>query len=106
MFELSWPGSVLEFYKMAPLLSKRYNVLMPSIPGYGPSSPPKSGPTFTVIKAATALDAVARALGIEKYVAQGEWLVPSGRRTLDSSMYRRRLGQYGFTYPSAGLLDF
>jgi pimeloyl-ACP methyl ester carboxylesterase len=63
---------------MAPLLSKRYNVLMPSIPGYGPSSPPKSGTSFTVIKAATALDAVARALGIEKYVAQGGLLQVAG----------------------------
>jgi hypothetical protein len=69
-----WPGSFFESYKMVEIVSKKYNCIVPSIPGYGPSSAPRSGPTFTLVKAAQAIDAVCRALGADVYIAQGgDW---------------------------------
>lgn len=36
----SWPGSVIEFYKVIPLLTREgFEVIVPSIPGYGFSEP-------------------------------------------------------------------
>jgi microsomal epoxide hydrolase len=29
-----WPGSVLEFHKLIPLLTERFTVIAPSLPGY------------------------------------------------------------------------
>jgi hypothetical protein len=38
-----WPGSFLEFWRIAPLLAEAgYDIVMPSLPGYGFSSSPKS----------------------------------------------------------------
>jgi hypothetical protein len=38
-----WPGSFLEFKDLAPLLTEAgYDVVVPSLPGYAFSSPPKS----------------------------------------------------------------
>jgi epoxide hydrolase len=38
-----WPGSFLEFWQISPLLAQAgYDVVMPSLPGYGFSSSPKS----------------------------------------------------------------
>lgn len=35
-----WPGSVLEFLKIIPLLTERFTVVAPSLPGYGLSFRP------------------------------------------------------------------
>src|SRR5258706_2369839 len=35
-----WPGSVFEFHKIIPLLTERFTVVAPSLPGYGLSFTP------------------------------------------------------------------
>ena len=48
-----WPGSVLEFYKIIPLLTEQgFHVIAPSIPGFGFSDAPqkKGGLTFLKLK--------------------------------------------------------
>lgn len=50
-----WPGSFFEFYKVLPLLTKTesdvvFEVVCPSIPGYGYSEAPHKQGTFTSIQ--------------------------------------------------------
>ncbi|XP_070533911.1 epoxide hydrolase 1-like isoform X2 [Ptychodera flava] len=75
-----WPGSFYEFYKILPMLTDPLNhggseddvfeVILPSIPGYGFSEAPhKQG--FDVIAAARVFDKLMVRLGFEKYYFQG-----------------------------------
>ncbi|KIK53481.1 hypothetical protein GYMLUDRAFT_232738 [Collybiopsis luxurians FD-317 M1] len=72
-----WPGSFFEFYKLAPLLTdpsnpndQAFHCIIPSMPGYAFSSPPKAR-GWTGYKVAAAVDAIVQTLGYEKYLAQG-----------------------------------
>ena len=68
-----WPGSVLEFLDVIPLLSARHDLVIPSLPGYGLSGKPAApiGPRRT----AALWDRLMREeLGYHSYVAQGgDW---------------------------------
>ncbi|XP_071478170.1 epoxide hydrolase 1-like [Diadema antillarum] len=78
-----WPGSVYEFYKILPMLTDPlshggtaddiFEVICPSIPGYGFSEAPhKQG--FTVSQAARVFHKLMTRLGFEKYYVQGgDW---------------------------------
>ncbi|XP_078580244.1 epoxide hydrolase 1-like [Branchiostoma floridae x Branchiostoma japonicum] len=78
-----WPGSVFEFYKMIPMLvdptshggseDDVFEVIAPSIPGYGFSEiPHKKG--FDEIAAAQMFHKLMERLGFEKfYVQGGDW---------------------------------
>ena len=72
-----WPGTFFEFHEIVPLLTPKFHVVCPSLPGYTFSSPPRSmnasGPiSFTQV--AHLMDALMRSLGYEKYVGQGgDW---------------------------------
>ena len=66
-----WPGSFLEFEEVLPLL-RGYNVVVPSLPGYGYSTPVLSGTTNKRI--AELLSRLMTVLGYERYIAQGgDW---------------------------------
>ncbi|KAF5389113.1 hypothetical protein D9757_005004 [Collybiopsis confluens] len=71
-----WPGSFFEFHKLAPLLAdppnpddQAFHCIIPSMPGYTFSSPPKSH-GWDGYKVATAVDAAVQALGYKIYLAQ------------------------------------
>ncbi len=68
-----WPGSVLEFLDVIGPLSAQFDLVIPSLPGYGFSGKPKApiGPRFT----ARLWDRLMReTLGYTSYVAQGgDW---------------------------------
>lgn len=73
-----WPGSFFEFYKVLPLLTKTesdvvFEVICPSIPGYGYSEPPhKQG--FNSIAAARIFHKLMERLGFTEYYLQGgDW---------------------------------
>ncbi|XP_077990182.1 epoxide hydrolase 1-like [Glandiceps talaboti] len=78
-----WPGSIIEFYKILPMLTDPLNhggteddafeVICPSIPGYGFSEAPhKQG--FDVYAAARVFDKLMVRLGFESYYIQGgDW---------------------------------
>ncbi|XP_002740928.1 epoxide hydrolase 1-like [Saccoglossus kowalevskii] len=78
-----WPGSFVEFYKIMPFLTEpkshlgtdddTFEVICPSIPGYGFSEAPhKQG--FDVVAAARVFDKLMSRLGHEKYYYQGgDW---------------------------------
>src|SRR3954467_15224642 len=64
-----WPDSFLRFEKALPLLASRFEIVVPSIPGYGFSEIPRQalGPTAV----ADAMAALMGALGFERFVVHG-----------------------------------
>jgi epoxide hydrolase len=78
-----WPGSVIEFHKViGPLVdpianggdaSDAFDLVLPSLPGYGFSEHP-SEPGWDVFRVARAWPVLMRRLGYERYGAQGgDW---------------------------------
>lgn len=69
-----WPGSVVEFHKVIePLTAAGFDVVCPSLPGYGFSGKP-TGTGWGVEKIAEAWDALMVRLGYDRYGAQGgDW---------------------------------
>nr|ALD49737.1 Juvenile hormone epoxide hydrolase protein [Nilaparvata lugens] len=75
-----WPGSVREFYELIPLLTTPqkdrdfvFEVIAPSLPGYGFSGKPTEKGYNTVIFAAMMNDLMVK-LGFQKYYVQGgDW---------------------------------
>lgn len=68
-----WPGSVLEFLDVLAPLSADYHLVIPSLPGYGFSGKPAAA-KWSVEHIAAGWDALMRALGYERYFAQGgDW---------------------------------
>ncbi|WP_131809899.1 epoxide hydrolase family protein, partial [Mycolicibacterium elephantis] len=69
-----WPGSVVEFHKVIePLTERGFDVVCPSLPGYGFSGKP-SRTGWGVEKIAAAWATLMGRLGYERYGAQGgDW---------------------------------
>jgi epoxide hydrolase len=68
-----WPGSIIEFLDVLPLLRERFHVVVVSMPGYGFSGPTRERGVDTA-KVAAAVDEVMAQLGYDRYVAQGgDW---------------------------------
>ncbi|PSL53323.1 pimeloyl-ACP methyl ester carboxylesterase [Saccharothrix carnea] len=74
-----WPGSVLEFEKVVPLLTEpddpddAFHLVIPSLPGYGFSGRPTE-PGWTVQRIAAAWRELMARLGYQRYGAQGsDW---------------------------------
>lgn len=69
-----WPGSIVEFHKVIePLVEQGFDVVCPSLPGYGFSGKPtQSG--WGIEKVAKAWDTLMGSLGYERFGAQGgDW---------------------------------
>lgn len=68
-----WPGSVLEFIDVIGPLSEDYHLVIPSLPGYAFSGKPTK-PGWDVPQTARAWDRLMKALGYDRYFAQGgDW---------------------------------
>ena len=69
-----WPGAVLEFERLIPLLVEcGHEVIAPSLPGYGFSQAPEK-PLNAARVAARLRELVEDGLGIERYAVQGgDW---------------------------------
>ncbi|NTY60657.1 epoxide hydrolase family protein [Mycolicibacterium sphagni] len=68
-----WPGSIVEFLDVLPLLRARFHVVAVSMPGYGFSGP-TTQPGVDVATVASAADDVMSQLGYDRYLAQGgDW---------------------------------
>ena len=68
-----WPGSVVEFLELIPLLRERFTVVAPSLPGYTLSFRPGQ-PRFGTEEIADLLAALMQRLGYERFAAQGgDW---------------------------------
>jgi epoxide hydrolase len=82
-----WTSSFLDFEGIIPLLTAKYHVVCPSIPGYAFSAPPRNlegsnGPApLITAQVAKSYDAIMRSLGYVKYVVQGaDWGGPLAMR--------------------------
>lgn len=95
----SWPGSVIEFYKMIPLLVKDgFEVIIPSLPGYGFSEAPQK-PGFDVMHAGRILAKLMSRINHEKfYYHGGDWGSIVGKAI--SVMYPQRILGYHSTLPN------
>ncbi|XP_013793323.2 epoxide hydrolase 1-like [Limulus polyphemus] len=90
-----WPGSVVEFYKILPLLVTPsgdrdfvFEVICPSIPGYGYSEAPHQ-PGFSMADAARVFVKLMDRLGFPKfYVQGGDW--GSAISTVISAVYPKK----------------
>jgi pimeloyl-ACP methyl ester carboxylesterase len=69
-----WPGSIVEFHKVIePLTEAGFDVVCPSLPGYGFSAKP-SAAGWGIEKIAQAWDTLMTRLGYDRYGAQGgDW---------------------------------
>ena len=68
-----WPGSIVEFLELIPLLRGRFTIVAPSLPGYTLSFRPGQ-PRFGVEEIADLLAELMRRLGYERFGAQGgDW---------------------------------
>ncbi|MEB3063189.1 alpha/beta fold hydrolase [[Mycobacterium] zoologicum] len=68
-----WPGSIVEFLDVLPLLRSRFPIVVASMPGYGFSGPTRRR-GVDVAAVAAAVDDVMGQLGYDRYVAQGgDW---------------------------------
>jgi pimeloyl-ACP methyl ester carboxylesterase len=69
-----WPGSIVEFHKVIePLTEAGFDVVCPSLPGYGFSGKP-TGTGWGVERIADAWETLMGRLGYERYGAQGgDW---------------------------------
>ena len=69
-----WPGSVFEFHKVIPLLTQRFSVVAPSLPGYGLSFKPRQKRFSALEMADVFAELMTDVLGYERFGAQGgDW---------------------------------
>jgi pimeloyl-ACP methyl ester carboxylesterase len=68
-----WPGSIVEFLAVIPVLTESFHVVAPSLPGYGFSGPTRAR-GWDPWRIARAFAALLAELGYERYGAQGgDW---------------------------------
>jgi len=65
-----WPSTFYEYYPLIELLAGSFDLVIPSLPGYG-FSKPLAGPGWGSIRTARAWDTLMRRLGYERYGAIG-----------------------------------
>lgn len=65
-----WPDGFIRFEKVLPLLADRFDIVIPSLPGYGFSERP-SRPGWGPVTVAGAFDDVMSAFGFDRYLVHG-----------------------------------
>ncbi len=69
-----WPGSVVEFQDVIQPLSQDFDLVIPSLPGFGFSSKPKGRPVGALTTARLWHELMTKILGYQRYGAQGgDW---------------------------------
>lgn len=69
-----WPGSVFEFQEVIEPLTADFDVVIPSLPGFGFSSKPQGKPVGAVTTARLWQELMTQVLGYTRYGAQGgDW---------------------------------
>jgi pimeloyl-ACP methyl ester carboxylesterase len=65
-----WPGSFVEYQRLIPLLTDEFHVVIPSLPGFGFSTP-LSGTGWEVARTTDAYAEIMTRLGYERFAAHG-----------------------------------
>jgi pimeloyl-ACP methyl ester carboxylesterase len=69
-----WPGSFIEMLKVIPLLAGSFDVIVPSLPGFGFSDPPASPPGVSNRHIAGVICDLMTRLGYDRFAVQGgDW---------------------------------
>lgn len=70
MLNHGWPGSFVEYQHLIPLLTDEFHVIIPSLPGFGFSTP-LSGTGWELARTAAAYAEIMMRLGYERFAAHG-----------------------------------
>lgn len=70
MLNHGWPGSFVEYQRLIPLLTGEFHVVIPSLPGFGFSTP-LSGTGWELARTADAYAEIMTRLGYERFAAHG-----------------------------------
>ncbi len=65
-----WPGSFVEYQRLVPLLTDEFHLVIPSLPGFGFSTP-LSGTGWEVARTTEAYAEIMARLGYERFAAHG-----------------------------------
>ncbi|WP_423462182.1 epoxide hydrolase family protein [Promicromonospora sp. MS192] len=65
-----WPGSFVEYQRLVPLLTDAFHVVIPSLPGFGFSTP-LSGTGWELARTTAAYAEIMTRLGYERFAAHG-----------------------------------
>ncbi|HEX6346822.1 epoxide hydrolase family protein [Umezawaea sp.] len=65
-----WPGSFVDYQRLIPLLTDEFHVVVPSLPGFGFSTP-LSGTGWELARTADAYAEIMTRLGYERFAAHG-----------------------------------
>lgn len=65
-----WPGSFVEYQRLIPLLTDAFHVVVPSLPGFGFSTP-LSGTGWELARTTEAYAEIMKRLGYERFAAHG-----------------------------------
>ncbi len=65
-----WPGSFVEYQRLVPLLTDEFHLVIPSLPGFGFSTP-LSGTGWEVARTTEAYAEIMTRLGYERFAAHG-----------------------------------
>ena len=65
-----WPGSFVEYQRLVPLLTDEFHVVIPSLPGFGFSTP-LSGTGWELARTTEAYAEIMTRLGYERFAAHG-----------------------------------
>lgn len=65
-----WPGSFVEYQRLIPLLTDEFHVVIPSLPGFGFSTP-LSGTGWELARTTEAYGEIMTRLGYERFAAHG-----------------------------------
>ncbi|WP_216910210.1 epoxide hydrolase family protein [Nocardia noduli] len=70
MLNHGWPGSFVEYQRLVPLLTDEFHVVIPSLPGFGFSTP-LSGTGWELARTTEAYAEIMTRLGYERFAAHG-----------------------------------
>jgi pimeloyl-ACP methyl ester carboxylesterase len=70
MLSHGWPGSFVEYQRLIPLLTDEFHVVIPSLPGFGFSTP-LSGTGWELARTTEAYAEIMTRLGYERFAAHG-----------------------------------
>ncbi|WP_447001996.1 epoxide hydrolase family protein [Saccharothrix isguenensis] len=70
MLNHGWPGSFVEYQRLIPLLTDEFHVVIPSLPGFGFSTP-LSGTGWELARTTDAYAGIMTRLGYERFAAHG-----------------------------------
>ncbi|HUQ59690.1 epoxide hydrolase family protein [Lentzea sp.] len=84
-----WPGSFVEYQRLVPLLTDEFHVVIPSLPGFGFSTP-LSGTGWELARTTDAYAEIMTRLGYERFAAHGTD-IGSGTTARLAALYPERV---------------